>query len=205
MTLAVILRIPSEFVSFFAAISQLRKFIPDSIYLKCFSLIFSSSIEVEQEDTNCYLKVAKGASERVRFVVQTTYIVAPMLICLVIIFASYVATFLQIRSLDESVAEGMKVKPYRLFWYPAIVLLMFVPRLIDNGIKNLNNGQSIFIFKLIHIVAAHSVGLANAFVFGAQMRSYYKRYQDYQSDPLGGDSSFLGESLEEEDIRKYNI
>jgi len=167
--------------------------------------MFSSNIAVEQEDTNCYLKVAEGTSDSTRFIVQTIYIVAPMIICLVIIFASYVATFLQIRSLDESVAEGMKVKPYRLFWYPAIVLMMFVPRLIDNGVKHLNNNQSVFIFKLIHIIAAHSVGLANAFVFGAQMRSYYKRYQNYQSDPLGGDSSFLGESLEEEDIRKYNI
>jgi len=169
------------------------------------ALFFAKDIMVAQDDTNCYLTVSKQDPSKTttRFMILTIYNGLPMAIFFILIIASYIATFVQIRRLDESVSEGMKVKPYRLFWYPAILLLIFVPRILDTSVKHFNDGKPVFMFKLIHVIGSHCVGLANAFVFGLQMRSYYKRYQEY-SDPIRGES-FLSESMEEDDIKNYNI
>jgi len=103
----------------------------------------------------------------------------PIIIMLLISLVAYVLTIRVFRSYPrELVQENSQI--YKLFWYPAVMFLMFLPGL--NDIYSINffiiTEKSSFVLELLHLIMTRNSGVINALVFGVQMKSYYLAERD---------------------------
>ena len=114
-------------------------------------------------------------------------------------FVAYVLTFKRLKSLEQNFIDGMGIKPHKLFWYPGVLFIVFVPRLLDGLAKTFYKDQEFFFLKAMHMILTHSIGMANAIVYGFQMKSYYRKYEEADSFRSRMES-FLNESLEVPDF-----
>jgi len=159
------------------------------------SSIFKDSLFTEFKDLNCHYAVVKEQTGVFKYLIAIFYVGIPTAAGLLITLIAYILTFKRLRKLGQGAIQGMGIKPHKLFWYPAVLFLVFIPRIIDGLVKTFRNGEEIFFLKAMHMILTHSIGMANAVVYGLQMKYYYKKYEE--RDPFSSRlASFLNESLE---------
>jgi len=97
---------------------------------------------------------------------------------------AYFFTIKKMKELPSATRRELKIKPYRLFWYPAILLLVYMPTLIDKYYR-IHDVKSNTWMTAIHLSLSRFVGVYNALVYGLQRRNHYQR-ESNQSNKTEG-------------------
>jgi len=93
----------------------------------------------------------------------------------------YVLTVRKIKSIPEEILDNMHVAIYKLYWYPALLFMTFLPSTIDNFISAYWGKHNIFEIKAFHLLMTHSIGFTNAIVYGIQRRLYETRKSNFEN------------------------
>jgi len=89
-------------------------------------------------------------------------------------FVSLVAYALAIRNVkraSQGYINQMEINMYRLFWYPGLIFLTFMPCFIDY-LFQIYLGDSPVYVEIVHLLLTHSLGFNNALLYGFQRRLY---------------------------------
>ncbi len=135
---------------------------------------FSDNISYTNGEAFCYITFTAGVPKRTKLMVRVIYEAFPILSAVAITLGSYFATIKKIKELPEEVLETMDVSIYKLFWYPAVLLITFVPSFADNfGAIYFETTLPVG-FKLLHLLMTHAIGFTNAVVYGIQRKLHHR-------------------------------
>ncbi len=118
----------------------------------------------------CNVTYTAGVSKKIKLLVRLGYEAFPICSALFITLGSYLLAIKKIRQLPEEVLETMDISMYKLFWYPAVLLITFAPSFADNfGAIYFEKSLPVEL-KLLHLLITHSIGFTNVIVYGVQRR-----------------------------------
>jgi len=139
---------------------------------------FVKEVSFVNGDILCNVTYTSGVSRNTKLIVRLGYEAFPIVSSLLITLGSYLLTIRKIRELPEEVLSSMDLQTHKLFWYPAVLLITFVPSALDNfGAIYFGSDVRVEI-KLLHLFFTHSIGFTNAIVYGIQRRLH--KGQDYR-------------------------
>jgi len=91
----------------------------------------------------------------------------PLIVGLIICFFGYLKAIRNIKSFAQIYLAEVGIQVYKLLWYPVVLFIIFIPSLIDNILVFLSLPIPFWI-QATHLVLTHSIGFANALVYGLQ-------------------------------------
>ncbi len=103
----------------------------------------------------------------------------PLLAGFIITLRAYRYAMKQIQELPVRILQEMSVPVRGLLWYPALLLIIFIPSLIDKIWALYNPFRPVWI-QTLYLCLTHSIGFINALVYGVQRKLYAAR-DSYQS------------------------
>jgi len=107
----------------------------------------------------------------------------PLLVGFIITLRAYRYAIKQIRELPIRILNELSVPVQGLLWYPALLLIIFIPSLIDKIWALYNPFRPVWI-QTLYLCLTHSIGFINALVYGVQRRLYAMRdsYQNFTNE-----------------------
>ena len=123
-----------------------------------------------------------------------------VLIGTIITFVYYILSSRQMRRVQLISPEQNKLRRENLFLYPIVLFIIFLPPDMSSILSLLITieEQGVF-FLAVKTLLTHSLGLANAIVYGFQRRKLYKAYKKEQFAEFEPESS---ESLNWDSIKE---
>ena len=132
----------------------------------------------------------------VKLAIRTFYEGIPTLLAVIISLVGYISAIRRFKSLPSDIIELLDVNVYKLLWYPVVLILAFVPSMVDNFIQTVDGVDRAFFAKIIHIGCTHSIGFLNALIYGIQMRGVHIRNRSATHDV-----SLMSEDSEEKSVQ----
>ena len=69
--------------------------------------------------------------------------------------------------MSEVLLGNANQKSFNLLWYPGVLLLVYLPAIINGSIRSTVSNQDVLVaFQAVEISIYHSLGLFNAIVYG---------------------------------------
>jgi len=133
---------------------------------------FSKDISYTNGDLFCYITYTAGVDKKTKLLVRTIYEAFPIMSAVIITLGSYFITVRKIRQLPEEIIAAMDLNINKLFWYPAVLLITFVPSVADNFGAIFLDAKIPVAFKLLHLLMTHAIGFTNGIVYGIQRKLY---------------------------------
>jgi len=136
-----------------------------------------------------------------QFIMTIMHGAIPLIVMLCISLIAYIATIKVFRSYPAILVEQNK-NIYKLFWYPAVLFVIFGPGLTNIYTINFfaNTNSDYRILEIIHMLMTRCSGLLNAFVFGVQMRNHY-----YSQNPRLLNTPSRGENDISQDLSRDRL
>jgi len=88
----------------------------------------------------------------------------PIILALLTISRGYIYTIGEVNKLPESLVRQLNFKPYKLLVYPIVLILTFVPSLIDQIWNIFDENRSIWVV-ILRVAVTHSIGFINALMY----------------------------------------
>jgi len=117
----------------------------------------------------CWFSYSVEATDLWKLAVTMIYQGIPTILGVFITIISYNLVIKQIKEVPKEILEVMNVDVYRLYWYPAVFIITFVPSLIDKIVRIYIEDRPV-IFEAAHLLLTHSIGFNNALVYGIQRK-----------------------------------
>lgn len=103
----------------------------------------------------------------------------PILIGLITTLIAYILAKKQIRNLSKGALENCYLRMLKVFWYPAILFILFVPTVIDCILRIYEEERPVWI-NALYLVLPHSIGFIHAILYGVQTKFGKKNYEDFE-------------------------
>ena len=118
-----------------------------------------------------------------RFLVEIIAVLLPIVLCIVITAITYFRTVVNVKKLAKVHFQKINSGIHKLLWYPTVLLIVFIPILIDSIAIIIDpTGKRPLAFLIPHLAVTHSIGFINAIIYGLQKRaSDYKRSETIES------------------------
>ena len=110
-----------------------------------------------------------------KIVIELILEAIPVLSGIIINLIAYVATIKRLNRLHGSFLGHLGVSLRKLLWYPAVMMFVFVPSVLENLAVAYNGQNQTFLLTAIHLFMTHSIGFSNAIVYGIQ-RNLHKSF-----------------------------
>lgn len=91
----------------------------------------------------------------------------PLIAGLLISLVGYVIAIRNITGFAQMYLAGVGIQIYKLLWYPLVLAIIFLPSLVNNVLGFFVKDTPIQL-KVLHLILTHSIGFANALVYGLQ-------------------------------------
>ena len=142
--------------------------------------LFLKDLSYANYDTICFTRFNPNANLVIRLILFFAYVGIPVFTALTISITGYLLVIRRVSRLPQSFIEGTGVSIYKLFWYPAVIFITYMPNIVMDIMKKIFVGVGdIFALKIITLVITHSFGFTNALVYGIQRKLYYGRNKDF--------------------------
>jgi len=122
-------------------------------------------------DLFCYITYVPEASLPVKIGVRLIYEGILVLSGVWITTYGYFRTVKYVRRFSYEAVTHMDLNMHKLFWYPVLIFVTFMPSVIDN-FAQIFYKKPILSLQIMHLCLTHSIGLTNAIVYGLQRRLY---------------------------------
>lgn len=155
----------------------------------CRPVFFSNNFRFVSGTLSCAISFKEGATEAEQYLYELVYVIIPNGIALIIVIFSYIGTLCRKRKNAEWI-EGTDVSINRLFLYPAVMMVEFLPYIIGKYMGE--DGQVMSIALTINFVLTRSIGFLNAIVYGSQMKAFSRKLEKLQ-ESMTNFSSFMSE------------
>jgi len=118
--------------------------------------------------------IVEDPANAFEFIVTIMHGAIPIIAMLGISLIAYIATIIVFRGYPPALVKENK-NIYKLFWYPAVLFIIFGPGLTDIYTINFfaETDENYFWLEVVHLLMTRCSGILNAFVFGVQMRNHY--------------------------------
>lgn len=155
----------------------------------CRPVFFSNNFRFVSGTLSCVITFKEGATEAEQDLYEFLYVIIPNGIAFIVVILSYIGTLCRKRKNAEFI-EGTGVSINRLFLYPAVMMVEFLPYIIG---KYMGENEEVMTIALtINFVLTRSIGFLNAIVYGSQMKSFSRKLQRMQ-ESMTNFSSFISE------------
>jgi len=162
--------------------------------------IFPDDIRYDFGPIYCQI-ISININKTVRIMFYMIYEGLPVIIGFVSTFVQYILAIREVKQLPKPVLDSMGFNIYRLLLYPCVLILSFVPCIIDDLTNLLGDvtDQRLDI-RFMGILISNSVGFINAILYGIQRKLYKMddevEYNDEESVSRGSSSRYIrSESL----------
>ena len=120
----------------------------------------------------------------------------PVIIGFTATFIQYLLAIKEVKQLPKPILESMGFNIYRLLLYPCVLILSFVPCIIDdvtNLVGDITDKR--LDIRVMRLLISNSIGFINAILYGIQRKLYKVEDEvnyDYDSETLSrGSSKYL--------------
>jgi len=114
-----------------------------------------------------------------RILIIETFQGLPVFIGLIMTLVAYILVKKQIRNLSRGALENCYLKVLKVFWYPAILFMAFVPAVIDCILRIYVHERPMWI-NILYLVLPHSIGFIHAVLYAIQTKFGKKKYEDFE-------------------------
>jgi len=124
---------------------------------------------------------------RKRLMFYMLYEGLPVILGFALTLSYYIRAYKALRRLPKTFLQQMNLRKSKLLWYPSILILSFLPCVVDNileimgSIDDKRRG-----IRLARVLITNSIGLTNAVVYGIQRKLYRiddpDKYEDMEDD-----------------------
>ncbi len=124
----------------------------------------------------------------------------PVILGFTLTLRYYIRAYKALKRLPKSFVQQMNLRKSKLLLYPSILILSFLPCVIDNvydimgPIDSQRHG-----IRLMRVLVSNSIGLINAIMYGMQRKIYKiedpEKYEELEDGSYYSTESFRGESL----------
>jgi len=135
---------------------------------------FVPAISFVNADYFCYFTSIPQSDKSTKVLIRTVFDVIPAFIMFAITVFMYLKAVKNVRIMEgHTLQKGMNLN--KLFWYPAVQFLTFLPGFVDSYFSL---SSHIFAFHAAHLFFTHGIGFSNALVYGLQQKKQIERASD---------------------------
>jgi len=135
-------------------------------------IVFKQHITFLRGDHFCW--ISSKENNLVALLVLMMHEGLPLLIGFLITLSAYRYAIKQMSELPIQILSEMSVPVQGLLWYPALLLIIFIPSLVDKIWALFNPFRPVWV-QALYLCLTHSIGLINALVYGVQRKLYVSR------------------------------
>jgi len=135
-------------------------------------LVFQRHVAFLRGDHFCW--ISSKENNFVALLVLMLHEGVPLLVGFLITLSAYRYAIKQMRELPIHILCEMSVSLRGLLWYPALLLIIFIPSLVDKVWALFNPFRPVWI-QTVYLCLTHSIGFINALVYGMQRKLYVAR------------------------------
>jgi len=134
-------------------------------------------------DIYCYITYASDVTSiSTKLIVRMIYEGIPILAGVLITLIGYILTIRKIKKLPPEILEELDISIYKLFWYPALLFVTFVPSILDNYAAIYTGSAVSLSVKALHLSITHLIGFTNAILYGIQRKLYHTKHKEPNID-----------------------
>jgi len=138
-------------------------------------------IAFKNSDFYCEISYSEDAeSSRSKVVIELVLEVIPVLGGIIVNLVAYIATIKRLNRLHASFLGVLNVSLRKLLWYPAVMMIVFVPSALDNLFLACGEKPP-FALTALHLFMTHSIGFSNAIVYGIQ-RNLHQSMNGFETE-----------------------
>jgi len=140
--------------------------------------IFPEYLEYTGKSLYCAIRYSDNITEKAwQFTIQVVYQGMPIIIGTILSLQAYLFIIKQLKTLPKALVKEMNVNVYGLLWYPFLLFVLLIPCQVYTAYEILTDRPPLWA-KFIHLVLPHSIGFANAIVYGVQRKLYKATHAD---------------------------
>jgi len=163
-----------------------------SVLVSLGPMLLPEYLEYSGKSLYCAIRYSENVTERGwQFTIQVLYQGTPIIIGTVLSLRAYLFIIKQLKTLPKALVEEMNVNVYGLLWYPFMLFVLLIPCQVYTGYEIITNLPPVWA-KFIHLVLPHSIGFANAIVYGVQRKLYNATHTDPK---LNDDTVAISETM----------
>jgi len=136
---------------------------------------YLKSIDWKNSNFYCEISHSDNTSLREKIAIELILEVIPVFSGILINLVAYIATIKRLNRLHRSFIGHFDVSLRKLLWYPAVMLIVFLPSALDNLLVIFTGQSQNFVLTALHLFMTHSIGFSNAIVYGIQ-RNLHKSF-----------------------------
>jgi len=151
---------------------------------------------------NCSIVIDASHGKLIALLFYMGYRGIPVLLGLMIVIISYFKALKQVSQLPSLLIKRMNYQPHKLLVYPIVLLLIFMPSLVDQILQIYDENRPLWI-TIMRVGITHSIGFINALVY-VLLRDLYQPSFQIKNDDLeepfstSQDGGYIGFSDSEE-------
>ena len=141
-------------------------------------IIFPNYIQFSYGPVNCSI-ASKGNIEKFNMLlIEMIYRGFPITLGLIFTIAGYLSAIKAVKELPEEIVRQMNFNPYNLLWYPAVLILIFLPSVIDPIVTIWTVYRPTWV-RALRMAIPHSIGFSNAVVY-VILRKLYQKVEPWE-------------------------
>jgi len=138
-------------------------------------------IAFKNSDFYCEISYSENAESNLsKVVVELVLEVIPVFGGILVNLVAYILTMKRLNRLHASFLGSMNVSLRKLLWYPAVMMIVFVPSVLDNLFLACGEKPP-FALTALHLFMTHSIGFSNAIVYGIQ-RNLHQSIKGFETE-----------------------
>jgi len=153
-------------------------------------LLFPKYLTYNNGSLYCELSSPKDAHFDLEMIVLVITEGGPIVIAIIVTLASYYITIKRLKRLPKDILKSMNVRTSRLFTYPIVLFLTFVPCIAYSFTIKIVNSEGILALQCVHLMMTHSIGLTNAIIYGVHKKIDTSSSSDSLAEPEDSYSRF---------------
>jgi len=126
----------------------------------------------------CWFTYSSHSSNFEKILLTVTFQGLPVIIALILTLVSYFLVKKQIKNLSRGALENSYLRVLKVFWYPVILFVVFVPTVVD-CVRRIYVEERPMWMNAVFLVLPHSIGFLHAVLYGIQTKFGQKKYEDF--------------------------
>jgi len=123
--------------------------------------------------TNCTIAGIPNPDAKLNmFLVEVAYRAVPIILGITVTLYGYLKAIKTLKEISKQLGQEMDMSVYKLLWYPFVLMMIFLPSVIDPMIDIYTRERPIWV-RAFRMMLPHSIGFANAILYTV-MRGLYQ-------------------------------